>query len=263
MTIVDGGLAVCIRSGLLTALVLLTGSIVSSDRPQQPQQHPWAEFERELLRSGVQVDTTSVIEAAISHPDEGVRWIAVELLGRRGESIATGALQKILLNDESRLVRETAALALVRLGHKDALTDAKEFVATTEDPSRRVYLAGQLAELGEFSAYPQVASAAVSNDEHLRFLSAGVLVRFATSGFTKSKGQASPQDLLMRLLKDPSSKVRGEALLEISVGSGRGLSLRPFLPQVKSMAKEDPDPGVREQARLQLIYWKESYKAGE
>lgn len=225
------------------------------------QEPAWASLERELAQRGIATDVSSVIDAALSHPDEGVRWAAVELLGRRRDRGAEEPLLKILTEDESRLVRETAALSLVRLGRREALAEARELIDSSEDPERQLHLAAQLAELGDFSGYDYVFRAARSKDEHLRFLSAGALLPWLSKGFSGDRAHAGPRQLLIGLLKDSSPKVRKEALLELSVGVYQGIRVRPFLRTVRQIGKRDPDPEVREQARLHLLAWKQALNA--
>jgi HEAT repeat protein len=238
-------------------LILSIGSPLSATRPVKPSKNVWAELERELALQGIATDAASVAKAALSNPDLSVRWTAVELLGLRGDVSAKGALRKIVLNDDSRLLRETAALALARLGEPGAVKELKSFLESAEDPERELFLAARLAELGDLSGYPIVVKAARSEKEDLRFLSVESLVRFAVSGQDKLAGEESPAGLLLHLLNDPNGRIRSEVLVQLSTAQSQGLSLEPYVGKIERMAKDDPDAGMREQAQLLLTSWKE------
>ena len=205
-----------IRIGLLMALVV-ERLPVCSDRPQHPRQRPWrAELERELQQKGVQIDPRPS-----SRPRSRIQMKG--LVGPRWSCSGVGAklspkrlCGKIMVNDASRLVRETAALALVRLGHREVLSDVKELMATTGDPSARSIWPAN---------WPSSASSAVFLMWHVppcRMTSTCGLERRCPRPLRNirvrgSRGAMSPRELLTRLLPGYASpKIRSEALLEIS-----------------------------------------------
>jgi HEAT repeat protein len=235
--------------------ILAISSPGAADRPFKPNNKPWAAVEQELVEKKIPIDTPAVVAAALSNPDPDVRWAAVELLGLRGEISAKGAIRRILLNDESLLVRETAALALARLHEPGALEELKAFLTSSEDPARQLFLATRLAELGDLGGYPYIAKSAVSKDEHLRFLSVESIVFVLT--LDKSLNDPDPETLFLNLMSDGSPKVRQECVLELSVAFFKGFSLRPYVDRIERVAREDPDSDVREQAKLLLVSWRE------
>jgi HEAT repeat protein len=247
-----------VKTTWFITLCLLGTIAVSSpgaaERPMKPRSEPWVGVAQELAKKGIPLDTPSIVKAALSHPDLGVRSAAVELLGLRGEISSQGALRKVLLDDESLLVRETAALALARFKEPGALENLKEFMVSSEEPTRQLFLATRLAELGDLGGSSQIAKAAASDDEHLRFLSAESLVLLLT--LDRPVPEVDPSALLLKLLSDGSAKVRQEVLLQLAVAFGKGFSLKPFLSRIERMAKQDPDAKVREQAELLLASWK-------
>lgn len=221
----------------------------------------WAELESELTGKGVATDVASVIAAARRNPDAGVRWLAVELLGRRGDVAGIAALREILAGDPDRTVRQASALALARLGEKSAIGEVKKQLEAEPEPARRVYLATQLLSVGDASGFPYLKEAGQAKDERLRSLAIAGLVRSDREDFPAHRSEA--QDLLLSLAKDSSSTVRAELLLQLSIGMYSGLEIEPFLPVVQSLAKGDSDAQVREQARLFLVTWEEAKRSRE
>jgi HEAT repeat protein len=245
-----------VRLFITSCLLILAASLPgAADRPIKPSNKPWASLEQELAEKGIPKDTPSVVKAALSSPNSDIRWVAVELLGMRGELSAKGALHKILLNDDSLLVRETAALALARLNEPGALQDLKSFMQSAEDPARRLFLATRLAELGDPSGYPQIVKAATAKDEHLRFLSVESVIRVLT--LNNPVPEPDPGSLLNQLMSDDSSTVRKEAVFQLSVVLFQGFSIQPYLEKIERIAKQDPDAEVRKQAETLLTSWKE------
>jgi HEAT repeat protein len=235
----------------LTVLIvlsgLLTAAFASADRAKG-KRSDWADLEEELTAKGIPLDSQSVIKAALASPDSWTRWVAVELLGRRGDAAAKPALAKILANDEDPALQSGAGLALARLGDRTGLPKVVKLMEAVKDPGRKVYLATQLAELGELSGYGAVADAARSGDEHARLLAAGSLVQFLTAGYTPPAPLPLPEALLLQLLEDSSPVVRKETVQALALGANRGVSLKGFLPSLERLAREDADMQVREAA---------------
>ncbi len=221
----------------------------------------WAELEQELVGRGVATDVASVITAARRNPDAGVRWLAVELLGRRGDVDAIPALREVSSGDPDRTVRQGSALALVRLGERSAIEMVKKHLDAEPDPARRVYLAAQLLSVGDASGFPQLEQAGKAKDERLRALAIAGLARGARDDFPAQ--QQAARKLLLRLAEDSSPSVRAELLLQLAVGMYSGLEIEPFLPVVQSLAKGDSDAQVREQARLFLVTLEEAKRSRE
>jgi HEAT repeat protein len=245
--------ALCLTS------ILVVAAPGAADRPIKSTNKPWESLERELADKGTQTDGPSLAKAALANPDPMIRQVAVELMGFRGEASAKGTLREVLLNDDSLLVRETSALALVRLGEPGAVEEVKAFLQASDKPVRQLFLAAELAELGDFSGYSQVAKIATSDDEHLRFLSVESVVRIRF--LDSAELGKEPGALLSRLMEDDSPKVRRESVFQLSVALFRGFSLQPYLYKIKQIAKHDPDAEVREQAELLLNSWEQFGKS--
>lgn len=240
------------RLWLAPVLIIIGNLVVLADSPTRPEPE-WARLERELREKGVASEVESVIVAARTHHDLEVRWKALELLGRRGDREAATALRRIMQDDEERLIRETAALALARLGHREVFADLRGFLMTSVDASRQVFLATELAAMGDFYGYRFVAKASRSPEEHMRLLGARALMAFLIHGSFPVEEELRPQDLLIKLLRDRSARVRKEAVFQVSLGAARGLAVGPYLEVVTEIARDDPDAGVREAARLALV----------
>lgn len=250
---------------LRTLLVLLiaSASTAHASVPVDPRTaQPWDDLVRELEQEGVAADVASVISAALTNPKFEVRMMAADLLGLRGDREGETALRKIVIDDEEVLVREAAAVALVRLGQRDFLKEVRALMRQEPRRSQKLHLAAQLAEFGDFSGYVFVAQAARSEDGHDRLLSAGILGRYLVAGFAGEQAP-SPEELLIELLGDRSPRVREEALVHISIAVGDGASVSPYFEIVARMAKKDPDLNVRETALRNLTSWEEQLRHHE
>jgi HEAT repeat protein len=225
----------------------------SPDRPGAAREAPWAELEGELRARGLDTDTGSLIRAAESHPEAGVRWTAVEVLGLRGERGARESLLRIFAGDPDSVVRESAALALARLGDEEGKAALRRLLAASSDPKRQVHLAARLAEFGDASGYEHIRGASRSTDPHLRFLAAGAMVPFipieAAEGYRKDEAVAD----LLALAADAESKVRYEFLVQVPFAVAKGAPVERIREEVERMSKEDADRSVKEKAGLVLI----------
>lgn len=222
-----------------------------SDRQASAVEAPWKNLERELAEKGFQTDAESLVRLAESSSGADLRWAAVEILGLRGEQSAKTALRKLVAGDPSRLVQETAALALARLGDRRAMEDLRNFLGTAKDSQRELFLAGRLAELGDPSGFEAVSDAAKSDDARLRFLSVGALVPFVPLQ-TKLSGPDPVQELLL-LARDKVPEVRRELLVQLPFAVRQGLPWAKARPVVEGMARGDVDPEIREKAHLLLV----------
>ncbi len=221
-------------------------------------------LENELLGHGVARDTRAVIEAALGHDDEGVRLLAISLLGERGDPRAIAPLQRILEHAEQRLVREQAALALAALGDPEIGAALRDLNAQADDPGRRLTLAGQRATLlGDTDGYVYAIEAAGSDDPQLRYMSVGHLVRFAVAAPDLEASPTPPSVLIRNLMSDDEASVRQAVLIELSVGFDRGLPYEPYRAAVLAMTESDPDSKVREQAKQFLLMWDARDRGGD
>jgi hypothetical protein len=254
----DGRSVMTKRIGMVVLLAVVFAISAHGDRLLGLGHDDATLIENELEDMGVASDLQSVLSAASSHHDATVRFLAVRLLGYRPGLDSEIVLRDRLENDSSAVVRKNAALALIRLGHADAVEKAIELMVAAEYPPNQLSLAGQLAKFGEFRGYPYVVAAAVSEDQSLRFASAAPLVWFLVAGFDAPPDRPSPQELLLNLLGNESSEVRATAILAFP--SGRALrlgmqpyiDLQPYVEQIRRLAEDDPSPKVREAARRWL-----------
>jgi len=217
---------------------------------------PWEELASELAHQGYKTDTQSLISLAKSNRPEGTRWMAIEILGLRGEQAARPMLHDVLKNDSSRLLRDTAAVALGRLKDPEGIPSLRELVKTAATEERQIYLASQLAMLKDSSGYSYIVTATKSKDPHLRYLAAGALanfIQFEVNGAAK----IDAAEQLILLANDSDPKVRNEVIIHFILAVYNGASITKFRPIVEQMAHNDPDQQVKENADRTLTLWKE------
>jgi HEAT repeat protein len=211
-----------------------------------------------LENAGVNAaDPAALVQAATAHQDPNVRWVAIEVLGLRKEGRARDVLRRILAKEqEERVVRETAALALARMGDEAGLKALREFMESPTDPKRQVFLAARLAELGDVSGYAHVARAARSEDPSLREMAVEALPPFALRPQAELGGGPLPGALLLHLAEDGSPDVRKQVLAFLPIAMGKGLTRAQVRPVLQRVAEGDPDIDVRESAKALLNAWK-------
>ena len=237
---------------LLSLLVLVVLQACPQD--QRGKDEPWRDLESELRHQGIKTDTSSLIELVRSNRDVGLRWMAIEVLGLRGNQEARGALQEVLRNDPSRLLQESAGLALARLKDESGIPALRNLMGTASNPERQVFLASRLAEFGDPGGYAFVVKALGSQDEHLKYLAAGALVSFVPFE-VKGRHEIDAVERLIELASDKSPLVRKEALIQFSLAIGKGASLDRLRVIAHKMATDDSDPDVREAAQGFLALW--------
>jgi HEAT repeat protein len=234
--------------------VLVGASASDAQRSEVPRRHSaWAELESALAQRGISRDTTSLIKAAREHPEAGVRWIAVEILGVRGERSATVALREVLAKDSDGLIRETAAVALVRLGDVEGAAALKRFMDSAANRERQIFLAARLAESGDSSGYRYVVEASRSTDARVRYLSVAALLSFVTLAKSAAATSLDPVDRLLALARDQDAKIRMESIQHLAIAIGRGAGAEPIVALLQDLLKTDADPQVREAARVALL----------
>ena len=237
---------------LLYGCLTLVGIVaLGQDKPGGDQ--PWDDLESQLRHAGVQTNTPGLIQAARSNPNEGLRWMAIEVLGLKGEQEAKPALRQILSGDSSRFLQETSALALARLKDDAGIPAMQKFMKASTDPQRQIFLAARLAEFGDPTGYPFVQAAVTSKDEHLKFLSAAALVPFIPFE-VKGHHPIDPLERLISLASDKDPEIRKETLIDFSLAVTKGAPL-DRLREVANKMKHDKEPSVQQAAESFLALW--------
>lgn len=228
-------------------------AVLALGQDRRTGDQPWDDLESQLRHAGVPTNTSGLIEAARSNPSEGLRWMAIEVLGLKGEQEARPPLRQILASDSSRFLQETAALALARLKDDQGIPALQKFMKASTDPERQLFLAARLAEFGDPSGYPFVQAAVTSKDEHLKLLSAAALVPFIPFE-VKGHRPIDPLERLISLASDKDPEIRKETLIEFSLAVSKGAPL-DRLKEVANQMKHDKEPSVQHAAEGFLALW--------
>lgn len=198
-----------------------------------------------LAEANVSPDTTSLMKAIGSHPDEMVRFGAIEILGLRKEAVAREVLLRSLSLDPNGTVREASAIALARLGDPAGLAALKKFQKESADPEQRVFLAGRLSEFGSADGYQEVTRAARSEQASMRVLAAETL-----SGFIPLKDLPGedPGTLFLSLAEDKDVSVQRSFVLFFPIAVKNGLDITRARPVVERLSQTASDVTVRDTA---------------
>jgi HEAT repeat protein/uncharacterized protein DUF2330 len=159
-------------SVLAVLAVTVLGTSAQGSGRNQP---PWFDLESQLNYKGIKTDTASLIEIARSGADVGTRWMAIEILGLKKEHKAKDVLERLLDTSNDELLKETAALALARLGDAKGIPALETLMRASTFAHRRIFMAARLAELGNPSGYTYVAQAAAGTDRYLQYLAVGAM----------------------------------------------------------------------------------------
>lgn len=244
-----------LRNVFLLGFYLLIGSAYAAT-DWSGAERPCESLELLLTERGIGTSTSSLLEIAGRKGDPGDRWIAIEILGLRGEREALGVLRKILAEEPDRLLRETAALALARLEDEAGLPALREFLHTASESHRQVFLAARLAELGDPVGFRYVTAASRADSADHRFSSVAALVAFLP--FAKDPDELlaqDPEELLLGLARDEEARVRWEVLVQIPMATSKGVEATVFCSVLKELAADERDPRIMEQAALLLSTW--------
>ncbi|MGH9250347.1 MAG: HEAT repeat domain-containing protein, partial [Acidimicrobiales bacterium] len=235
-------------SAIGLALNLMSTPVARGDQLEATPQRPSPMLLGILNNAGVSEDTDSLLVAARAHADPTVRWAAIETLGQRKERQALPLLLDVLEHEPDRLIRETAALALARLGEEQGFAALRRFMASPEDRAQQLFLATRLAELGDPSGYRHVATAARAEAKALRAAAAEALVPFLSAAIGETDAPA-PAELLLGLSSDESVEVRSAFLTYLPAAVRNGLPVDEAHRAAQQVAQSDPDPELREQAK--------------
>jgi HEAT repeat protein len=228
-------------------------AVLAFGQDKRGGDQPWDDLESQLRHAGVQTNTAGLIQAARSNSNESLRWMAIEVLGLKGEQEAKPALRQILADDSSRFLQETAALALARLKDDAGIPAMQKFMKSSTNPQRQLFLAARLAEFGDPTGYPFVQAAVTSKDEHLKYLSAAALVPFIPFQVTGHR-PIDPLERLIALASDKDPEIRKETLIEFSLAVVKGAPL-DRLKEVVNKMKHDKEPSVQQAAESFLALW--------
>ena len=130
------------------------------------------QLENELKEHGVQIDDSSLIQAAASNQVLEVRLDAIDLLGERKAAVAVPALLGILESSESPAVRRAAAMALAKMGDERGLKALHKQLEGAASVQEKLALAGILANSGDTKGYRELTVASESSDPDVRVLAA-------------------------------------------------------------------------------------------
>jgi hypothetical protein len=208
-------------------------AVLAFGQDKRGGDQPWDDLESQLRHAGVQTNTAGLIQAARSNSNESLRWMAIEVLGLKGEQEAKPALRQILADDSSRFLQETAALALARLRDDAGIPALQKFMKSSADPF--------------------VQAAVTSKDEHLKYLSAAALVPFIPFQVTGHR-PIDPLERLIALASDKDPEIRKETLIEFSLAVVKGAPL-DRLKEVVNKMKHDKEPSVQQAAESFLALW--------
>jgi HEAT repeat protein len=237
--------------GLLSLRVLASG--LQGVSPEDAETV--GEIEGQLRAQGVKTDTNSLMSAVRSNPDVGIRSDAAQLLGYRREASAKETLLGVLRSDSAHIVRQNAAWALARIGAPQGVAGLKDLLADTEDLKQRSFIASQMAEFGDPSGYKYVVEALASKNSQIRYLCVAHLFAFFKFENKRNAGSIEPVALSQKLLRDPDSKVRREAVSIVGRAVPRYLKRESIQPTIEQISKQDSDAGVRATAERILKAW--------
>src|SRR5260221_8243743 len=95
-------------------MTLILSSALMGQNPRRERQ-PWEDLESDLRQQGVKTDSASLIKLAETGPTEQVQWMAIEILGLKGDQVARPVLRKLVESSRSEFLKAAMALALARL----------------------------------------------------------------------------------------------------------------------------------------------------
>ena len=209
-----------------------------------------SQFEILLRDKGIATDTAALVRNLEQQEDDQVRAWSADVLGYRHETAGMSALRKAAEKDPSWLVRESAYLALARLGDASVLPALEELMRTDEH-GHKAFLAGQLAELGDVSGYEYVRQAARSEASYERAYSARYFSQFMAARGDR-RLSSDPFQELVALGEDKDPDVREHALLCLGEASFHGVDSAEVIAAMSALAERETDPKLREAAHRQI-----------
>lgn len=250
----------------------------------KPRQHGnrtaethWVET---LEREGLSAETSALPEIALSHERLSIRSAALRLLDLRDRKLLIPVLVRLLEDDSvyesfvayvnrlrSRIghqwekdelpplvshFRQDKAILLAKAGEREkGLAFLDSLQAAETDPNRLQIIAAKRALLGDFSSYPHLVAASRSEDPRIRKNAVQFLTSLADEGLEPERPAPGerPTELLKVLARDEDAKVRQSVLFNLRWWRPDGADGKEWVKLLKSLAKNDSDPEVREGAK--------------
>lgn len=240
---------------------------------------------RTLSEDGIETDTKSLIEAALTHESRAARNAAIRELVRRRETAALPAFRRLLTDDASLAgldivkkmaaldrwpgpgdadprdyVRKAAALALAEMGDPLGFHHLPTINDRLADSFFRVAYAMDRARLGDFGGYAHVAAAVSDSRQEVKILAVRGSMLFVDLGFEAESEDEDPVRVLETLWLDPDPKIRIEVLQGLESARSK-LDRKVWRPRVEAAAEKDADGEVRAFAERVLSTW--DFRIGE
>lgn len=222
----------------LTLLGLLSGAAVRA-------ADDWRLIEFNMRNAGCFKPPISTPREALRSEDVLCRVRAVRVLGLKGEREAIPQLKALQESDPDPLVRNHAAVELVRLGEREYGDVARQRLAEISDPVSRVSFAGQLADVGDPSGFQHVEDACHASQAELRRMCIGVLLNFKQDELA---GKVA--DLYLDMVDDPVEDLRRSAAYSLADLSRRRCLPPEALLRLENLAAGAADPKVKEIAAM-------------
>jgi HEAT repeat protein len=164
----------------MNAIVITCLAAFLSAPPQASVDHD--EFRasaRQYLRDyGVASDSASLLKALTTDPRPTVRILAADLLASLQARSAVPVMRSALESESDEKVRSHLGKDLLDLEGDQAHTLISALFTRTRELDNRIYLAGPLAELKDFSGYPDVLAGLKSQNLATQMFAAYALGSF-------------------------------------------------------------------------------------
>lgn len=175
------------------------------------------------------------------------RLVEIGQLGILGDKNAIPELKRIFGSDPDPEARLQAAKSLVRLGERGYLDFVRK--ALEETPRDRLYVASQLALLGDSSGYRYVEEACRSSEPMARRSAANALVDFARLAEHDEHLLASLLGQSLDLAEDSDLQVRQIVMPRLEIYSRVWILPGPAIARLEKLAASAVYPEVKSMAR--------------
>jgi HEAT repeat protein len=161
--------------------------------------------------------------------------------------------------DQNDFVRKVATGVLARCGDPEGQKRLTALIAKSDQVSDQAFMASQLAEGGDPSAYEYAARMARAEKAYQRVQATAVLYpffRYRLDQLPVSQTLPGPDELLRGLLTDPDASVRRTAVdLTNQVVGIRYRAVDDYAPLLEKMSKNDSSEEIKERCKLYLGAW--------